>query len=349
MLLKRMYWLGTLGVISACAPIPSDSIGYKPSFFEQVLAKKSTTNPSPTPAPAPALSLQDASAQDASEVQSSKKESLKKDSFIKKDSVNRTDLSASSEDSSTNESEVEIISPRTTEQDSDQYLDTLAQQLSETASNKNISSDTEELNASRYTSKQGEQLISAEDNNQIESETIRPALLATIEIENAASEPQTEPNNLLFTINAPNVNIINLTGKQLTKLVQASTFNNDQLNKALSLQLDQAPMFQLKTNASPNKSYLSRLQSIGKKKPSPTAQAESALLLEAKLIINHTDDPLTIGTTLSLMAFENATGEAIAETRTYQIISTNENNLDGLVAEAVEELSAEINNHWSGR
>jgi hypothetical protein len=336
--IKQIFWFGVLVAISACAPIPIDSKGYQPSLVEQVLAKKSTSGQltaQPTAQPA---------------TQSFNNQSS--ENYTAKSKI----LPSTTDEPSYEAAEAEIIKPRTAAASPDQYLDKMTEQLS--APDPNNSGDNSGnidnalLNSNTYTTQVSTETVESSsefstvtDNTPVEAENIKPALLTTIEKKNSDNEIHRQSTERFFTINEPNVSIINLTGKPLTKLIQKSTFNNDQVNQSLSHHLIQSQLFQLKTNPTDESSYLSKLRSLDQKKSSGPAQPNGDLILEAKLIINQTNDPLIVGATLNLSLFDSDTGDAIADTRTYSALSNNESNLNNLISEAVKELSNELNNH----
>jgi hypothetical protein len=181
------------------------------------------------------------------------------------------------------------------------------------------------------------------------SKAAAPALLVHQAASNDPVAPQDTNNSehLLFNINEPKINIVNLTGKPLTTLVDVDTFNNEQLNQSLAQQLEQNASFQLASNSKSKSSFTAKLQPWSKQASAKPAQTNGELSIEARLIINEADQ--AIGVTLNLEAFDGNTGDAIANTRTYQTFSNNKQAINELIRQAAAELATEVSANWLSR
>lgn len=328
---KQMLGLGVIVVAgSACAPVPTDSKSYQPSLIEQVLAKKPSTGQPINPPSAQRPTTSPPSAPQAitpSPTQRPAKANL---------------FSRLMNKSSDEPTAAKVIKPQLTPQPSDQLLDKMIGQSSamQMESNPAVENDAA--------------MISTKDKPAVATETTKPTLLTTRDQENIVRKSQQPSTELLFTINTPSVNLINLTGKSLSQLIKTDVFNKDQLDQSLSNQLYQTQIFQPKTNNNQTTGYFSKLRSLGQKKspaaaPANTNQADGDLFLETKLILNKTNDPRAIGATLHFMVSESVTGDAIADSRTYAVLTDHQNDLNNLLSTAVDALLLELTNNWQAR
>ncbi len=323
MRVTQKYWFAVLGACSACAcaPLPTNHPDYKQSFIEHVLSKKESRTIAPT------------QTSSAASTQPSVADPI--DSHLT---------------TSNPTAEKSPITQPTSHPYSDQHNNTLANKLPPPMINEVTNNDTKTLDSiDSINASESTQPFSANEMTGIETDTTKPSLL----VHNRNSKNNlgltSESNALLFNINAPIINIVNLTGKPLIKLVRESTFNNEELNQLLTQKLEQSAIFQLNSSAPQKSSFATKLQSWGKQKSKTNTPAEADLSIEAKLIINQTEDSLAVGVTLNLQVFDSATGDSIANTRTYKVMTQNESSMANLITEAVADVSAEVSSHWSSR